>query len=112
MSISSIHVGCGDFSLQRLDILITGNEFKPVACVDIGKEKAKSKLLSLKNAKNLASEVYTSITEAKEKHKDAKVCFIFVSSFFFLLYIIHNYLYTLLWTSVMFLHLDVNIISA
>ena len=80
MSISSIHVGCGDFSLQRLDLLITGNEFKPVACVDIGKEKAKSKLLSLKSAKNLASEVYTSITEAKEKHKDAKVCFIFVSS--------------------------------
>mgnify|MGYP001198838179 CR=1 FL=1 len=61
MSISSIHVGCGDFSLQRLDLLITGNEFEPVACVDISKEKAKSKLLSLKSAKNLANEVYTSI---------------------------------------------------
>ena len=80
MSIPSIHVGCGDFSLQRLNLLMNSREFSPIACVDIDKAKARSKLLSLKSTKNLANQVYTSITEAKNKHKDAKVCFIFVSS--------------------------------
>ena len=80
MKIPSIHVGCGDFSLQRLGVLIDGNEFNPVACVDIDLKKAKSKLSSIKINKNeyLTDRVYTTISEAKKKH-DAKVCFIFVS---------------------------------
>jgi hypothetical protein len=40
MPIQAIHVGCGKFSLQRLKILIDGNKFNPVACVDINLEKA------------------------------------------------------------------------
>ena len=39
MKIPSIHVGCGKFSLQRLEMLINGNEFNPIACVDIDLEK-------------------------------------------------------------------------
>ena len=42
MKIPSIHVGCGKFSLQRLEMLINGNEFNPIACVDIDLEKAKA----------------------------------------------------------------------
>ena len=38
MSLPSIHVGCGDFSLQRLEVLVNGELFKPVACVDIDDE--------------------------------------------------------------------------
>ena len=81
MKIPSIHVGCGEFSLQRLELLINGNQFAPIACVDIDVEKAKTKLSSLKTKTNedLMNRVYTTITEAKKKH-DAKVCFIFVSS--------------------------------
>ena len=48
MKIPSIHVGCGKFSLQRLEMLINGNEFNPIACVDIDLEKARSKLSSIK----------------------------------------------------------------
>ena len=44
MEIPSIHVGCGGFSLQRLEILCNENFFRPVACVDIDIEKAKKKL--------------------------------------------------------------------
>ena len=81
MQIPSIHVGCGRFSLQRLEILIGGNQFKPVACVDLNLKKAKMSLSALKNnvAKDLIDKTYTTITEAKKKH-DAKVCFIYVSS--------------------------------
>lgn len=81
MKIPSIHVGCGSFSLQRLEILINGNKFDPVACVDIDLKKAKSNLLSIKGNKinNLSSKIFTTITEAKKKY-DAKACFIFVSS--------------------------------
>ena len=80
MKIPSIHVGCGNFSLQRLEVLINGDEFNPVACVDINLEKARSKLSSIKINKNgdLSNCIYTTIAEAKKKH-DAKVCFIFVS---------------------------------
>ena len=81
MTLSSIHVGCGEYSLQRLKILIEGEQFTPVACVDIDLKKAKSKLSSLKDKKAsaLSNSVYTTIKEAQERHK-AKVCFIFVSS--------------------------------
>ena len=81
MPIPVIHVGCGKFSLQRLQILIDGSQFTPVACVDINLEKARSDLASLKGnvPEGLIDRVYTTITEAKEKH-DAEVCIIFVSS--------------------------------
>ena len=44
MLIPSIHVGCGDFSLQRLEVLANENFFNPVACVDIDVENARNKL--------------------------------------------------------------------
>ena len=44
MLIPSIHVGCGDFSLQRLEVLANENLFNPVACVDIDVENARNKL--------------------------------------------------------------------
>ena len=80
MKIPSIHVGCGKFSLQRLEMLINGNEFNPIACVDIDLEKARPKLSSIKinKTEDLSNRVYTTISEAKEKH-DAKACIIFVS---------------------------------
>ena len=81
MKIPSIHVGCGNFSLQRLEILINGNNFDPVACVDIDLKKARSNLLNVKGNQinNLSDRVFKNITEAKRKY-DAKACFIFVSS--------------------------------
>ena len=81
MSIPIIHVGCGEFSLQRLKILVDGNQFTPVACVDIDIEKAQTGLKFLQGnvPEDLTKRVYTTITEAKEKH-DADVCFIFVAS--------------------------------
>ena len=41
MLIPSIHVGCGDFSLQRLEVLANEDFFNPVACVDIDVKKRK-----------------------------------------------------------------------
>ena len=81
IKIPSIWVGCGNFSIQRLEALSKGNLFVPVACVDINIKKAKSKLSSIKRniPENLCDRVYTGIAEAKEKY-DAKACFIFVSS--------------------------------
>ena len=81
MKIPSIWVGCGGFSLQRLEALSNGTQFTPVACVDIDIESAKSRLLLIKESlhENLNDRVYSTITEARKKH-DAKVCFIFVSA--------------------------------
>jgi len=81
MSIPFIHVGCGKFSLQRLQVLIDGNQFRPVACVDIDLKKARSGLSSLKvNVPEiLGDRVYTTISESRSEN-DAEVCFIFVSS--------------------------------
>ena len=78
MSIPIIFVGCGNFSIQRLQVIIDGNLFTPVACVDIDIEKARSNLEYLQGnvPEGLTDRVYTTITEAKEKH-DAEVCFIF-----------------------------------
>ena len=75
MKIPFIHVGCGNFSLQRLQILIDGGNFTPVACVDIDIEKARENIASLKGdvPKGLNNRVYRTITEAKEKH-NAEVC--------------------------------------
>ena len=81
MKIPSIWVGCGKFSLQRLEVLSKGNQFIPVACVDIDIKNAKSRLSLIKENvhENLNDRVYSTITEARKKH-DAKVCFIFVSA--------------------------------
>lgn len=81
MQIPIIHVGCGVFSMQRLEILAKGNFFKPIACVDINVHKAKTIIEANKNKliKNLKDNIYSSISEAKQIH-DAKACFIFVSS--------------------------------
>jgi predicted dehydrogenase len=78
MSIPIIFVGCGNFALQRLQVLIDGSQFTPVACVDIDIEKAQANLEFLQGnvPKGLTDRVYTTISEAKEKH-DAEVCFIF-----------------------------------
>ena len=78
MSIPIIFVGCGNFALQRLQVLIDGSQFTPIACVDIDIKKAQASLESLQGnvPKGLTDRVYTTISEAKEKH-DAEVCFIF-----------------------------------
>ena len=81
MLIPSIHVGCGDFSLQRLEVLANENFFNPVACVDIDVENARNKL-SKNNSpkvKILKDKIYSTISDAKKNH-NAKACFIFVSS--------------------------------
>ena len=78
MKIPVIYVGCGNFSLQRFQVLIDGGQFTPVACVEIDIEKARKGLDSLKGnvPEGLTEKVYTTITEAKEKHS-AEACFIF-----------------------------------
>ena len=70
MQIPSIHVGCGDFSLQRLEILCNENLFRPVACVDIDIEKAKKKIEISTNTsvQNLKDKVFKTITEAKKEY--------------------------------------------
>ena len=80
MKIPSIHVGCGEFSLQRLELLINGNQFSPIACVDIDVEKAKTKLSSLKTKtyEDLMNRVYTTITEAKKSMMQKFVLFLFL----------------------------------
>jgi len=42
MSLPIIFVGCGNFALQRLQVLIDGSQFTPVACVDIDIEKTQA----------------------------------------------------------------------
>ena len=80
MKKSYIHVGLGNFSLQRLILNLENNRFDPVAFVDINIEESKKKLESIENLpKDLCKKVFTSITEAK-KNCDATVCIIYVSS--------------------------------
>lgn len=81
MSIPAIHVGCGPFSMQRLQIIIDHDQFDPVACVDIDIDKAKTAISKLKGdvPQGLADRTYRSIKEAIEKNK-AEACFIFVHS--------------------------------
>ena len=78
MPIPFIHVGCGKFSLQRLQVLIDGGEFTPVACVDLDTDRASLALASMRGAvpKDLGKRVYGTITEARERH-DAEACFIY-----------------------------------
>ena len=53
MKIPSIHVGCGKFGLQRLQVLIEKTNFLPIACVDKNVSGAKKKLSSIKETKKL-----------------------------------------------------------
>ncbi len=78
MKIPIIFVGFGNFSLQRLQVIIDGSQFTPVACVDVDIEKARIGLGSLRGnvPEDLAEKVYTTITEANEKH-NAEACFIY-----------------------------------
>ena len=79
MAIPIIHVGCGAFSLQRLQVLIDGGQFSPVACVDLDLDKSREKVSALRGADGLADRVYTTISEAKEQH-GGEVCFIYAAS--------------------------------
>ena len=70
MKIPSIFVGCGQFGLQRLQVLIEKTNFIPVACVDKNISQAKNKLSSMKEAKklNLENRVFPSIKKAVAKY--------------------------------------------
>ena len=48
MTIPVIHVGCGTFSTQRLQLIIDEGLFTPVACVDIDRQVAVSCIASLR----------------------------------------------------------------
>ena len=47
MTIPIIFVGCGNFALQRLQVLVDDSQYTPVACVDIDVKKAQASLDSL-----------------------------------------------------------------
>lgn len=81
MPIRAIHVGCGSFSVQRLQLIIDGGKFVPVACVDIDLENGRRGLTSLPGGipEDLDGRIYTTITEARKKN-NADVCFIYVGS--------------------------------
>ena len=79
MKIPFILVGCGNFSLQRLEILIDLQKFEPVACVDLNIKDAKANLQKNNKLSFLADKVFKTITEAK-KNNDAQVCFIYAAS--------------------------------
>ena len=70
MPIPIIFVGCGRFGLQRLQLLVEDNQFAPVACVDIDVEQARIDLNAMGDriSPELGRHVYSTISEAKEKH--------------------------------------------
>ena len=77
-----IHVGLGNFSLQRLQINLNSNLFEVVAFVDLDIENSLKNLKRLNNLPdNHEKRLFKSITEAK-KNFDAEVCFIYVASEF------------------------------
>ena len=65
MKIPFILVGCGNFSLQRLEILIDLQKFEPVACVDLNIKDAKNCLKIFKSNNFLGFIVLTSILAGK-----------------------------------------------
>ena len=69
MKIPFILVGCGKFSLQRLQILIESKKFEPVACVDLDTETAKINLQKNNKLSFLTNKVFKTITEAQKKIK-------------------------------------------
>lgn len=81
MPIRTIHVGCTHFAHGRLQAQINANGLTPVACVDINLEAARAGVANLEGdvPGHLAERIYTTITEAKEKH-DAQACLIYAST--------------------------------
>lgn len=81
MPIRTIHVGCTHFAHGRLQAQINATGLEPVACVDIDLEAARAGVANLQGdvPQNLAERIYTTITEAKEKH-DAQACLIYAST--------------------------------
>ena len=81
MALSAIHVGCTNFGRGRLQAHLDCKGLEPVACVDINIDAARESLQSLDEdlPNNLPNRVYTTITEAREKH-DAQVCLIYAST--------------------------------
>lgn len=77
-SISTIHVGCSRFALERLQALLACKGLAPVACVDIDLAKARQGIASLPAAAplGLTERLYTSITEARANH-EADACLIY-----------------------------------
>jgi len=81
MAIPAIHVGCTHFAHGRLQALVNCKGLEPVACVDINLEEARKGVESLQGhaPTGLADRIYTTITEAREKH-EASVCLIYAST--------------------------------
>ena len=80
MSQSYIHVGLGDFSFQRLEMILSENLFEPVAFVDLKVEESKRKLNNLKNLpEGYSDRVFETISEAR-KNFNSEVVIIYVSS--------------------------------
>ena len=81
MPIRTIHVGCTHFAHGRLQAQINASGLTPVACVDINLEAARAGVANLEGdvSEHLAERIYTTITEAKEKH-DAQACLIYAST--------------------------------
>ena len=81
MALSTIHVGCTNLGRGRLQALLISTGLEPVACVDINPDAARETLQSLDEdvPDDLPNRIYTTITEAKEKH-DAQVCLIDTST--------------------------------
>ncbi len=81
MAIPTIHVGCGQFGLGRLQMAIKCKGLEPVACVDIDLETAHRAVQSLQGegTAGLANRIYRSITEAREKNY-AEACLIYTAT--------------------------------
>ena len=81
MPIPTIHVGCKGFGFSRFDALIACEGLEPVACVDIDVDGARRNIESLDSpiAQRLSEHVYTTVTEARERH-DAEACLIFAAT--------------------------------
>ena len=75
-----IHVGLGNFSLQRIQLNLDNNMFEVVAFVDINISNTIDNLKKLKNLpKDFEKRVFKSISEAMKKFS-AEVCFIYATS--------------------------------
>ena len=81
MPIPTIHVGCTHFAHGRLQAQINSKGLNPVACVDINLPAAREAIAGLEGdvPDYLADRIYTTITEAKEKH-NAQACLIYAST--------------------------------
>lgn len=81
MTIPTIHVGCTHFAHGRLQAQVNSHGFEPVACVDINLEAAKNGVESINGApEGLSDRIYTTITEAKDKHPEAQACLVYAST--------------------------------